>query len=233
MEKIGIVTIAPGGGWNTVRQRWEKYFAETRDADFRFYHIEEYARGIHRLTVEKHRLRSLWYLAAGRAAAEHAIKDGCETILIDTFHYAAWAPLYKNVRYLMYGDATAKQLTSLRPLASNKNATLPKLIEWLYKKGIKRLARHGTVFLGMSNWYLKGLREEFGIPDEQLVELPIGINLKHWKRRETETSGKTALDILFIGDPFGEKGGPILQEVAAMSEFSGCIFHFVGRTFNF
>jgi glycosyltransferase involved in cell wall biosynthesis len=231
-KKIGIVTIAPGGGWNTVRKRWEEYFDEIKDVDFRFYHIEEYARGIHRWTVEKHRLRSLWYLAAGRAAAKNAAKDGCETILIDTFHYSAWAPLYKNVRYLMYGDATAKQLTALRPLASNKDAKLPKFIEWLYARGIKRLARHGTVFLGMSNWYLRGLQEEFGIKDEQLVELPIGINLKHWKRREADSSG-SGFDILFIGDPFGEKGGPILQEVAAMPEFAECTFHFVGRTFSF
>ena len=235
LKKIAIVAIAPGGGWNTVRKRWEKHFGEIKDAEFHFYHIEEYARRIHKYTVEKHRLRSLWYLAAGRAAAWEAIKDGCETILIDTYHYAAWAPLVKNVRYFMYGDATARQLTALRPLETNKGNKLPHFIDWLYRKGIARLAGHGTIFLGMSNWYLKGLQEESGVPDEQLVELPFGLDIKHWQRQKLNADAypKNGFEFLFVGDPFEEKGGYILQEVAKMPEFSECVFHFVGRTIDF
>ncbi|MCK4983850.1 MAG: glycosyltransferase family 4 protein [Victivallaceae bacterium] len=234
-NKIAIVSIAPGGGWNTVRKRWEKHFGELKDIDVSFYHIEEYARWIHKLTVEKHRLRSLWYLAAGRAAAKQAIKDGCQTILIDTYHYAVWAPLYKNVRYLMYGDATARQLTALRPLETNKNNKLPLFIDWLYQKGVKRLSNHGAIFLGMSNWYLQGLKEECGVLDEQLVELPFGLDVKHWQRRELkpDAAPKKGFEILFIGDPFEEKGGYILRDVAKMPEFSECTFHFIGRTINF
>ncbi len=235
LKKIGIVAIAPGGGWNTVRQRWEKHFGEIEGADFHFYHIEKYARGIHKYTVEKHCLRSLWYIAAGRAAAKHAIKDGCEIILIDTYHYAAWAPLCRNVRYFMYGDATARQLTALRPLKTNRDNKLPWFIDWIYRKGIARLARHGTIFLGMSSWYLKGLQKESGIPDEQLVELPFGLDIEHWRRQElnADAEPKNGFEFLFIGDPFEEKGGYILQEVAGMPEFSECIFHFVGRTIDF
>ena len=234
-NKIAIVSIAPGGGWNTVRKRWEKHFGELNDIDISFYHIEEYARWIHKLTVEKHRLRSLWYLASGRAAAKQAIKDGCTTILIDTYHYAAWAPLCKDVRYLMYGDATARQLTALRPLETNKNNKLPLFIDMLYRKGIKRLSRHGTIFLGMSNWYLKGLKEECAVPDKQLIELPFGLDVKHWQRQELKADAppKEKFEVLFVGDPFEEKGGYILQDVAKMPEFSECIFHFVGRTVNF
>ena len=234
-KKIAIVSIAPGGGWNTVRKRWEKHFGKIKDADFGFYHIENYARWVHKLTVEKHRLRSLWYLAAGRAAAKQAIKDGYETILIDTYHYAAWAPLCKNVRYFMYGDATARQLTALRPLETNKDAKLPWFIDWLYRKGIERLSRAATIFLGMSNWYLQGLKEECAVPDEQLVELPFGLDVKHWQKQELKADAlpKKGFEILFLGDPFEEKGGYILQDVAKMSEFSECKFHFVGRTVNF
>lgn len=198
LRKVAIVAIAPGGGWNTVRKRWEKHFGEIKDAEFHFYHIEEYARRIHKYTVEKHRLRSLWYLAAGRAAAWEAIKDGCETILIDTYHYAAWAPLVKNVRYFMYGDATARQLTALRPLETNKDNKLPHFIDWLYRKGIARLAGHGTIFLGMSNWYLKGLQEESGVPDEQLVELPFGLDIKHWQRQELNADADPKMDLNFF-----------------------------------
>jgi glycosyltransferase involved in cell wall biosynthesis len=238
-RKIGIVTIAPGGGWDTVRKRWEQHFSGLHDDnyEFHFYHIEEYARWIHRRTVAKHRLRSLWYLAAGRAAAKRAVKDGCKTILIDTFHYGVGVPLYKDVRYLVYGDATAKQLTALRPLPSGKWAEkrqLPPSIEFLFKYCYRRLARHGALFLGMSNWYLQGLKSEFGVPDKQLIELPFGLNIQHWKRRNiVSDSSKNGLEVLFIGDPFEDKGGPILQEVAGMDEFSGCTFHFAGRKINF
>ncbi len=235
LKKIAIVAIAPGGGWNTVRKRWEKYFGEIKDAEFHFYHIEEYARWIHKYTVEKHFLRSLWYLAAGRAAAKQAIKDGCETILIDTYHYAAWVPLSKNVKYFMYADTTARQLTAFRPLKTNKNNKLPGPIDWLYRKGIKRLSRHGTVFLGMSNWYLKELQKESGVPDKQLLELPFGLDVNHWQRQElkADAAPKKGFEFLFLGDPFEEKGGYILQDVAEMPEFSECIFHFAGRTINF
>lgn len=233
--KIAIVSIAPGGGWNTVRKRWEKHFSEIKDVHFRFYHIEEYVRWLHKLTVEKHRLRSLWYLAAGRAAAQQAIKDGCTTILIDTYHYAAWVPIHKDVRYFIYGDATARQLTALRPLKTNKNCKLPKPIDWLFQKGVERLSRHGATFLGMSKWYLRGLKEESGVPDEQLVELPFGLDVKHWQKQKLnpDAAPKKGFEILFVGDPFEEKGGHILQNVAKMPEFSKCTFHFVGRTINF
>lgn len=237
-KKIGIVTIAPGG-WDTVRKRWEQYFSALHDEnfEFHFYHIEKYARWIHRQTVEKHRLRSLWYLAAGRAAAKHAAKDGCKTILIDTFHYGVGVPLYKDVRYLVYGDATAKQLTALRPLPFGKWAEkrqLPPPIGFLFGHCTRSLARHGAIFLGMSNWYLHGLKEEFGVSDNQLIELPFGLNIHHWKRRDIASDlNKNGLDILFVGDPFEEKGGHILQEVAKMNEFSECTFHFVGRKVDF
>jgi len=135
----------------------------------------------------------------------------------------------------MYGDATARQLTALRPLASNKDAKLPAFIDWLYKKGIERLSRAGTIFLGMSNWYLSGLQEECGVPDEQLVELPFGLDVEHWQKQKlnVEAAAKKGFEFLFLGDPFEEKGGYILQDVAKMPEFSKCIFHFVGRTINF
>ena len=238
-NKIGIVTIAPGGGWDTVRKRWEQHFSNLHDEnyEFHFYHIEEYARWIYRQTVEKHRLRSLWYLAAGRAAAKKAVKDGCKTILIDTFHYGVGVPLYKDVRYLVYGDATAKQLTALRPLPFGKWAEkrqLPPPIESLFGYCTRRLARHGALFLGMSNWYLRGLKEEFGVSDSQLFELPFGLNIQHWTRRNIASDlNKKGLDILFVGDPFEEKGGKILQDTAKMDEFSDCVFHFAGRTIDF
>lgn len=234
-QKIAIVTITSMGGWKTVRKRWEKHFREIKDAEFHFYHIEEYARWIHKYTVEKHRICTLWYLAAGRAAAKQAIKDGCETILIDTYHYAAWVPIRKNVRYFIYGDVTARQLTTLRPLKKSKNNKLPLPIYWLYSKGIARLARHGMVFLGMSNWYLKELQKESGVPDKQLVELPFGLDLNHWRRKkfEADAAPKKGFEFLFIGDPFEEKGGYIMQDVAKMPEFSECIFHFAGSTINF
>ncbi len=234
--KIAIISIAPGGGWNTVRKRWEKHFGKIKDVEFKFYHVEDYATWLHSQTVVKHRLRSLWYLASGRAAAKQALKDGCKTILINTYHYGVWVPLRKNVRYFLYGDATARQLTALHPLLTNQWALqgrLPPPIDWIFRKGTERLARHGAIFLGMSRWYLNDLKESFGVPEEQLVELTFGLDLKYWQRREPESdSSKEGLNVLFVGDPFNEKGGYILQHVAEMSEFSKCTFHFVGRTIN-
>jgi glycosyltransferase involved in cell wall biosynthesis len=237
-NKIAIITIAPGGGWNTVRKRWEKHFSTMKEPEFRFYHIEDYAQLIHRFTVQKHRLRSVWYLIAGRAAARQAIKDGCRTILIDTYHYAMWVPLVKNVKYFVYADATARQFTQLQPMMTNRwssQGKLPPFIDWIYEKGTRRLAGYGGIFLGMNSWYLKALANEFGVPPEQLIELPFGLDVNLWKRKEITVNkpAEKGINILFVGDPFVGKGGEILRQIAAEPEFSECVFHFAGRTVDF
>ena len=231
--------MATAGGWRTVRKRWKNYFAKINDVDFIFYHIEDYALWIRSQTVEKHRLRTLWYLASGRAAAKHAVRDGCKTILINTFNYAAWMPVCKDVRYFVYGDASTRQMVEQQPFSTNRwsrNRQLPPPVDWLYKTGTKRLVRHGAVFLGMSRWYLHDLKINYGVPDEQLVELPFGVDLKLWRERNMKDTGLSAekgLNILFIGAPFEAKGGTILQEIAEMPEFSSCRFHFIAFGIEF
>ena len=230
---IGIITIATAGGWRTVRSRWEKLFQQQEQYDVFYYHIEDYAHRIKRLTVDKHRLRTLWYLAAGREAVKQALTDGCNAILINTFHNAAWIPLRKNVQYTIYGDATARQIVAQQPLQTNRwseAGILPPPIDWLYKKGIARLVKHKVLFAGMSQWYLKDLHTHYRIPETQTALLTFGLELDSWSTERSyypRSGSPDSLDILFIGTPFAAKGGNLVLELAEIPEFTGCRFHLI------
>ena len=232
---IGIITIAPAAAGALSVNVGNNISAKLKTRILNFIILKIMSGGFTGRLWAKHRLRSLWYLAAGRAAAQQALKDGCGTILINTYHSGYGFRFTKMSVICFMVTPLRGQLTAQCPLQTNKNGKLPLLIDWLYKLGTQRLARDGALFLGMSRWYLEGLKRDFGVPEKQLVELPFGLDLRHWRRREIEPAStpKKGLDILFVGDPFEGKGGCILQEVAAMSEFSECTFHFVGRTIDF
>ena len=228
-DKIAVISIQTRGGWGTVRKRWENYFSQRTEAEFIFYHIEDFCHSIHSMTVQKARCQTLWYLAAGRAAVKKAINDGCSKILMNTYHYAGMLPLKRGVKYYVYGDASARQVVE------TEGKRLPWIIDFIYKRATVRMGAWGVNFLGMSQWYLNGLKNSFGVPEKQLFEVPMGINLDLWKKQLVPSVLKNGakLNILFVGAPFEPKGGLILQEVAKEPEFEDCIFHFVGHQNEF
>ncbi len=234
-KKVGIITVNKVG-WKTVRKRWEKYFTADEDFEYNFYHIENYAKLSNYVTTKLDRFKTIWYALAGRAAVKAALADGCEIILINTFNYIPLLPIKKGVSYFVYGDATAAQVAALQPRTYNKVSAgghLPPSIDKLYRFGVKRLTKAGCRFIGMSRWYLDGIKEEYQVPSEQLVCLPFGIDIEYWKPDENQRQNGDSLNILFVGAPFTMKGGPILQELSDMRQFDNCRWHFVSYDAEF
>ncbi|MFI4911447.1 MAG: glycosyltransferase family 4 protein [Sedimentisphaeraceae bacterium JB056] len=235
-KKVAIITVYKAG-WKTVRKRWEKFFVDQEDTEYCFYHLEDYSRFINYLTVKLDRFKTLWYISAGRAAVKAALKDGCSHILINTFHYIPLIPIKEGVKYFTYGDATAIQVVALQPRKYNDKSAegaLPDSIDRLYKKGLKRLNKADCIHIGMSQWYIDGLINDYCVPKENTVVIPFGLDTDLWK---SDDSGKDAnddgLNILCVGAPFNMKGGPLLQEISEMPEFANCCWHFVAYDAHF
>lgn len=234
-KKVGIITVNKAG-WKTVRKRWERFFVDDEAFEYRFYHLEDYANLINRITVKLDRFKTVWYVLAGRAAAKAALADGCECILINTFHYIPLMPIKKGVQYFVYGDATAIQVTGLQPRGYHKASAagkLPASIDKLYKWGAKRLAKAGCCHIGMSRWYLDSLRDDYGVSEEQLVCIPFGLDTGYWQPAKDKQPSEGGLNILCVGAPFRMKGGPMLQEMSDMPQFAGCKWHFVAYDAHF
>src|SRR5690554_2157464 len=102
-KRVGIITVNKAG-WKTVRKRWEQFFTDDDEFEYRFYHLEDYAKIANYITVKLDRFKTAWYALAGRAAAKAALADGCDCILINTFHYIPLLPIKKGVGYIVYGD---------------------------------------------------------------------------------------------------------------------------------
>jgi glycosyltransferase involved in cell wall biosynthesis len=234
-KKVAIITVFKAG-WKTVRKRWEKFFADEDGVEYVFYHMEDYAGLVNYLTVKLDRFKTLWYVIAGRAAVKAALKDGCTHILINTFHYIPWMPIKKGVKYFTYGDATAIQVVALQPRQYNEQSAVGKLppsIDKLYKKGLKKLNEAECIHIGMSQWYLDSLVEDYGVPPESTRLIPFGLDTEVWKNENEKKDGGEGLDILCVGAPFHMKGGPLLQQVSEMKEFDKCTWHFVAYDANF
>ncbi len=234
-KKVGIITVYKAG-WKTVRKRWEMFFSNDDDFEYVFYHIEDYSKLINLITVKTNRFKTLWYLTAGREAVKTALADGCTHILINTFHYIPWIPVKKGVKYFTYGDATAIQVVALQPRKYNEQSAagkLPPSIDRLYKNGLKRLNNADCLHIGMSQWYIDSLINDYGVPPEKTACIPFGLDTQAWKPAENKTFAPDKINILCVGAPFNMKGGPMLQQISELPEFENCHWHFVAYDANF
>ncbi len=234
-KKVGIITVYKAG-WKTVRKRWEKFFTNDDQFEYVFYHLEDYSKLINYITVKTNRFKTLWYVTAGRAAVKAALRDGCTHILINTFHYIPLMPVKKGVRYFTYGDATAIQVVALQPRGYSEQSAagkLPPSIDRLYKNGLNRLNKADCIHIGMSQWYIDGLINDYGVPPEKTACIPFGLDTQVWKPAQDKTFDPRTINILCVGAPFKMKGGPILQQISELPEFENCRWHFVAYDAHF
>ncbi len=213
--RLGIVTMG-GVGWYTVRRRWEDGLADEQPI---IGHIEDHAQLIKGLT-DRYGARSVGANLAGRAAAQAAIGRGANVILFTTLQNASLLPLRKDVKYLIYGDCTDRDLANL--YLGNK----PRLPGSLLSQRIKSLAQHRCLFLCMSRWYLEALRDQFDISVDRLIHLPFCVDTDRWAPLANKPSS-IRKKVLFIGADLARKGGDILYEMASLPQFAHVEFHIV------
>jgi glycosyltransferase involved in cell wall biosynthesis len=218
--RLGIVTT-DDVGWKTVRQRWEQDLAEYNP---KFYHIEDYRRPLTGLT-RRYGAKSIGDSLAGRVAAQAAIDEGANVVLMSTLQYAPLLPAKAKVRYLIYGDGTTAQLTRL---FGGKRLGFPG--SWITPH-LQDVANHRSQFLCTSEWFRDQLRAELIIPPDQLALLPFYVDVERWKpaARRDDRPFKAVFFGAFGAD-FRRRGGDIVYAMAAMERFEDVEFHIVSHT---
>ena len=203
--KIELALATSGSaGWKTVRGRWESDLADYAPS---LHHIEHHWRLFASIT-ERFGPKSLGHAIAGRAAARAAIAAGAKVVLLSTLQNAPWAPLHKGIQYIVYGDCTSAQLSQnyggkkLEPPGS-----------WICAR-IRRLRDHGCTFLCMSHWYRDALRNEYDIPESQLLFLPFYVDTNKWKPLARKPA-RARKQVLFIGAHLERKGADIVYAARA------------------
>jgi glycosyltransferase involved in cell wall biosynthesis len=214
--RLAVVTNS-AVGWQTVRQRWEQDLSEYRPMLF---HIEDHRPRLMALT-QRYGGRSLGQALAGRDAVRRAIASGANVVLLTTTLNAPLLPADEPARYLIYGDATTRQLTEL--YSAKKLGFLGSLVT----RQLKRIANGRTLFLCMSAWYRDALQAELDISADRLILLPFYIDIEKWRPASGERRDCQPLRALFIGGDLQRKGGDIIYAIAAMKRFQDVEFHVV------
>lgn len=227
-------------GWQSLFDTWRRRSREDQDLQFVFMNIAEHDGLLSRAVRKTGRFISLWSSLSARAAALVAARSSDPTIIIGTFHYTALLPRLRTGRYFVYGDATARQLDALGWYAQHQaerglgvrsllQAGIRGLYFRIFDRAIHRLARDGHQFLCMSDWYARGLAEEYGIAADQITVIPPCVDTNFWKPRDSMEAKDGPMKIIFIGGDFMRKGGDILLQACSDPRLRECEFHFVTR----
>jgi len=228
MGKVAIITTNRAG-WKSIRRRWEENLPRRENFEWVFFHLEDFARPVDRLTSKLGHLKTLSNAAAGRQAVKAAVGMGCTKIVLATIHYALVLPRISGLRYYVYGDATPRQLNELD--YAGKGERMNPWLGRLFSRNLSRLASEGHHFLCCSSWYGNGIIEEFGAKRDQISILPPDVDTDYWSPiGRLYESGKAGLRIIFVGADFKRKGGDLLLEVAALPAFAQCEWHFVTKS---
>ena len=109
--KLGVITTG-ALGWRSIGQRWREFLPPRLDHEPIFLEIQDFEGWEARVPWMK---RHAWFRAImrGRRAAKAALAQGCDQIVVCTIVDAPLLPTSTRARYLIYGDATPKQLDAL------------------------------------------------------------------------------------------------------------------------
>ncbi len=206
--RIAVVTL-PFIGWGTVRQRWEALLPRIPNWECGFYHIEDFAQNLYFIARRRPNslAKNVWRMLAGRKAVRAALRDGHRQVLVATVHYAPLLPDRPDLRYLVYGDSTPRQLAPMLP----KDVKHTAFDEWAFRR-LARPWKADLQFLCMSDWYRQGLLRDFGISEDRTHLLRNLVDTDLWKRSQTRTQDGP-LRLVFMAGMFDRKGGHVLESV--------------------
>lgn len=125
-------------------------------------------------------------------------------------------------------DATPLQYDALG--AAYQHAPGPAWLEhqkWRLHRDCFRAAR---TIVAWSHWAKHGLVAEYGVPADNVVVIPPGVNPGEWNRPTPRALRKEPVKILFVGGDFRRKGGPLLWEAFRQLPPGQAELHLVTRT---
>lgn len=202
-------------------KRWRGHLPAALGCEVAFLEVQDFE-GFEARAPYLRRLAWLRASLRGRRAAKTAIAAGSDTILLCTNADAGLLPMRHGVRYLIYGDATQRQLDALYYGDPRDSARK----RWTRGR-IGKLATRGDVFLCMSNWYREGAMEDYGARADQAIMLPPLLDTDLWA--PAQRSYGRPLRALFVGGDFYRKGGDIVMALSRMIAPSEMEWHLVTK----
>lgn len=218
MSDLAVITD-PDWGWLSIRIRWKRHIP-TYFGDVAWYDLEDFS-GAEARTPGLRRLKWLRTALEGRRAAKRAYADGHRTMLVATLQYAPLFPLWKDARYLIYGDVTPRQYDALYCGESDDRPRKRYL-----RARYRRLASMRPTMLCMSPWFRQDLIAGYGVLPEDAVVLRPLIDTFEWKPKAARES-ESVVNVIFIGGDFDRKGGNLLLDLSADPRFSHVRWRFM------
>lgn len=217
--KLGVLTTG-ALGWKTLAGRWRRHMPGWLAQTPVFLDVQDFEGWESKLP----KLRRLpWLRAAlrGRRAARAAIAVGCDKLFVCTIVDAPLLPL-GAARYVVYGDATPRQLDAL--YYGDAHDTPRKRF---LRARVSRLGEHGHVFACMSEWYREGVMEDYGVSSANARMLRPFVDTELWTPQER--SPEQPLRMLFVGADFDRKGGDVIIELAGRFDPGQLEWHVVTK----
>lgn len=195
-------------GWATVRHRWQQIFAQSPEPEVRFFFPENYIKDAPNL-----RMKMLIRGMRMRLAVQDAVRWGADRILIATNGEASLLPVRMASKFLIYGDASHRQLTELYRFERSERKNIRR------SAALARLAKQGSRILGMSRWAAEGMSRDYQCQAEHLAP---AVDANLYRPHEAgRDPGPTR--ILFVGGDFERKGGQLI--VDALDSLPTCELH--------
>jgi glycosyltransferase involved in cell wall biosynthesis len=217
MSRLAVITD-PDWGWLSIRIRWKQHIPRHL-GEVGWFDLEDFGGWEGQMPLAR---RQKWLRTAleGRRAAKAAYAQGHREMLVATLQYAPLFPLYKDVRYFIYGDVTPKQYDALYCDEFDDRYR-----KRYMRAKYQRLASAGHHMLCMSPWFMDGLIESYGVKQGQATLLRPPIDVDTWQPQPRKDP--KLLNILFIGGDFYRKGGDMLLAMAQDPRFASCRWHFM------
>jgi glycosyltransferase involved in cell wall biosynthesis len=146
-----------------------------------------------------------------RLAVEPARRE-LDALLIHTQTAAllSWR-LMKRLPTVISTDITPKGIDRLSGAYIHRQG--PAAEEEIKRRIISSMFRRARFVVPSTHWTARSLRDEYGVPDEQIRVVKSGVDVDYWVPRAERRPGPPRL--LFVGGDFDRKGGRVL--LAALS----------------
>jgi glycosyltransferase involved in cell wall biosynthesis len=145
--------------------------------------------------------------------------------------YLALPYLKRDRKIVLYTDATFRNLKDFYPFYSNLSWESAASAEKLQRKAFK----NADLLVSSSEWSLKSMIDDYGVPREKVEMIEYGANLDQVPGHDevaerVQNRDSDVCNLLFIGKNWARKGGPTAVKVTETMNDMGLktILHVVG-----
>ena len=118
-------------------------------------------------------------------------------------------------------DATPAQLERMSLYGIQKSSPVT-------SQRYRRFFQKTRLIMAFSEWARQSFIHDYGVPENQVIVRPPGVNLKYWQHVATDDASsprRHPVRILFVGTDFQRKNGPLLLDWFGQQPAGSCELH--------